>query len=129
MSVVEFLTLVIPLVLGSNVVVAVIVSRREKHKLDGEALDATGGGVQKIVTSSIDLVTQYRAEMELRWSEVRELRKEIGHLEKRLDEEVIKRLEAEAFKVVLEQKAIEQGGLIEGLQKELDEFKNEVLKN
>lgn len=118
---------VIGLVLGSSVLTGIITSYFNRRKIAGEALSATGSGIQKIVTSSIDLVGQYRAEMEVRWGEVRELRAEIRRLEKRLDEEVEKRLQAEAFKIILEEKSIEQGKQIAKLQQELEEFKHEIL--
>ena len=114
-------------ILSSNVFVALVVSRRERRKIAGEALDATGSGIQKIVASSIDLVEEYRKDFDRKTTRISDLEAEIRLLNKRLDEEVEKRLGAEAFVKVLEEKSIEQRQELERLRKEMSEFKREVL--
>ena len=112
----ETLIVVVALILGSSVLTAVVTSHFNRRKIGGEAFDATASGVQKIVASSIDLVEQYKAEMEMAWSEVKELRLEVGRLEKRVDEEIESRLAAEARTEELEQ-------AIKELQQELSDLR------
>lgn len=118
---------ILGLMLSSSVITALLTSYLNRRKILGEALEATGGGVYKIVNSSIDLVEEYRKDFEEKTQRISELEKEIRLLNKRLDEEVEKRLQAEAFGKVLEQQSIERGKQINTLETQIAELQAKVL--
>ncbi len=119
---------IIGIVLSSGVFTALVTSYLNRRKIIGEALEATGGGVYKIVNSSIDLVEEYRKDFDEKRGRISDLEKEVRHLNKRLDEEIEGRLRALAFKQVLEEKAIEQGRQIKKLELQVHDLQEQMLK-
>ncbi len=117
---------ILGLMLSSGVFTAIVTSYLNRRKIIGEALEATGGGIQKIVQGSIDLVEEYRKDFNEKAHRIDELEKEVRRLNERLDKKTEEWLQALAFKTVLEEGAIEQGEKIRRLEQQVMDLQNQM---